>query len=362
VCPARCVAVQIVMFFVVALFCFIDLSSCHAEMLHGSSRIVVHLGSCVNDHAQPTTCVVVRERYWGSHCTYLCARFWHTSKESRTLPFMMLDHQVKKLIGLTFPPRYWRSYWFRAVCLVMGMIAIFYLFLAKVRLDQRRVRDCLRRASEEREDRAYQISDKLLQGLQAIALSIETANVRANGIEPVREALARSLQQSGALMEEGRARMMNLHRPKDGEDLPNAIAVACSELQRNEQRKYRVIVHGEMRDLRPMIRDDLYKIGREALHNAFRHADANEIEAEFFYKRSEMRIYVRDDGCGISSAALSDRIHGVHCGIVEMHRKARKSGARLEIRSRRNAGTEIELRIPASLAYEVDGSLRSAKM
>jgi signal transduction histidine kinase len=301
------IAIRVVIVSAAALFCFLVHASCSAEVSH-------HLSTIVERSA------------------------------------------IGMDLGPTFPPSYWRSYWFGAVCLVLGLSALSYLLLATLRLDQARAQHRLLRASEEREDTAYETSDGLLQGLQAIVWSIETASVRAEGIEPVRELLSHSLRQSGALMEEGRGRMMSLRRPTHREHLPNAIAVAGKELQRDWQRKYRVIVHGEMRDLRPMVRDDVYKIGREALNNAFRHAAASEIEAEFIYEDSQMRVYVRDDGCGIDSAALSDRSHGVHRGILDMHRKARKAGAILEIRSRRNAGTELELRIPASLAYEVDGS------
>jgi signal transduction histidine kinase len=301
------IAIRVVIVSAAALFCFLVHASCSAEVSHDLSTIVARSA-------------------------------------------------VGMDLGPTFPPSYWRSNWFGAVCLVLGLSALSYLLLATLRLNQARAQHRLLRASEEREDTAYETSDGLLQGLQAIVWSIETASVRAEGIEPVRELLSHSLRQSGALMEEGRGRMMSLRRPTHREHLPNAIAVAGKELQRDWQRKYRVIVHGEMRDLRPMVRDDVYKIGREALNNAFRHAAASEIEAEFVYEDSQMRVYVRDDGCGIDSAALSDRSHGVHRGILDMHRKARKAGAILEIRSRRNAGTELELRIPASLAYEVDGS------
>jgi signal transduction histidine kinase len=101
--------------------------------------------------------------------------------------------------------------------------------------------------------------------------------------------------------------MKNLGCLRLGGNLPEEIAVAGRALQNGWQPKYRVIVHGEMRDLQPMVRDDVYRMGREAPSNAFRHSRATETEADFCYERSEIRVYVRDDGCGISATALSNR-------------------------------------------------------
>jgi signal transduction histidine kinase len=268
------------------------------------------------------------------------------------LAILLSNAQVNKLLGASFESDYWSSNWFRGICLCLGLIAILYLVLAKVRLDQAEVQRRILEASEEREDRFYDTSDMLVQGLQAIVWSIENATIHVEGIDRVEGILAHSLKQSKALVSEGRRNMKSLSRPSLGKDLPKAIAVAGRALQHGCQPKYTVIVHGEMRQLQPLLRDEVYRMGLQALSNAFRHAGANEIEAEFVYKRTEMRVYVRDDGHGISSLALLDRKHGVPHGIQLMHREAKRSGAAIEIRSRQNAGTEIELRVPSSLAYK----------
>ena len=62
---------------------------------------------------------------------------------------------------------------------------------------------------------------------------------------------------------------------------------------------FRVIVDGQPRPLHPMLRDEVYRIGREALVNAFRHSRAKSIEIELEYAASRLRVLVRDNGCGI---------------------------------------------------------------
>ena len=62
---------------------------------------------------------------------------------------------------------------------------------------------------------------------------------------------------------------------------------------------FRVIVEGQKTPLRPLLRDEVYSIGREALINAFRHARAKNIVMECTYSSRRFLISVRDDGCGI---------------------------------------------------------------
>ena len=71
-----------------------------------------------------------------------------------------------------------------------------------------------------------------------------------------------------------------------------------------------------------------------------------------FYADNDFRVRVRDDGRGIDPGALEARSRPGHWGITGMRERAQKIGARFEIWSRHGAGTEIELKIPASVAYK----------
>ncbi len=68
--------------------------------------------------------------------------------------------------------------------------------------------------------------------------------------------------------------------------------------------EFQVVVEGQQRELTAGTRDELYRIGREAILNAFRHSRAKRIEAEIEYRASGLRIAVRDNGCGIDPEAL----------------------------------------------------------
>jgi signal transduction histidine kinase len=114
-------------------------------------------------------------------------------------------------------------------------------------------------------------------------------------------------------------------------------------------------VEGTPRELHPILRDDVYRIAREALQNAFRHAQATKIEAEITYGERLLRVRIRDDGKGIDPKLLDAGRDG-HWGLPGMRERAGQIGARLDIWSEVGAGTEVELRIPGAVAYGTEGS------
>jgi signal transduction histidine kinase len=109
-------------------------------------------------------------------------------------------------------------------------------------------------------------------------------------------------------------------------------------------------VEGSPRDLHPLVRDDIHRIAREALRNAFRHAGAHRIEAEITYAAREVRLRIRDDGKGIDPKHL-DNGRGRHWGLAGMRERAVHIGGQLDLWSEVGAGTEVELRIPGAVAY-----------
>src|SRR6202043_2415083 len=113
---------------------------------------------------------------------------------------------------------------------------------------------------------------------------------------------------------------------------------------------FSVSIEGRPRDLHPILRDDSYRIAREALRNAFRHAQANKIEAEITYAQRLLRLRIRDDGKGLDPKLLNAGRDG-HWGLPGMRERAQQIGAQLDMWSEVGAGTEVELRIPGSIAY-----------
>jgi signal transduction histidine kinase len=99
-----------------------------------------------------------------------------------------------------------------------------------------------------------------------------------------------------------------------------------------------------------VVYDDAYRIGREALVNAFEHSNASRIEGEITYDAARLRLSIRDNGDGIDQEILKSGRSG-HWGISGMRERAHNIGGQLNIWSNHGAGTEVELVIPARVAY-----------
>jgi signal transduction histidine kinase len=100
-----------------------------------------------------------------------------------------------------------------------------------------------------------------------------------------------------------------------------------------------------------LLRDEVYRIGREALINAFRHSRAKNVEMEIQYRPAELRVIVHDDGCGIDPMILQAGRDG-HWGLSGMSERANRICAKFVVRSSPAAGTEIEVSVPSRIAFE----------
>jgi signal transduction histidine kinase len=94
----------------------------------------------------------------------------------------------------------------------------------------------------------------------------------------------------------------------------------------------------------------VYRIGREAIVNAFNHSGATTIHASVEYTLRQLRISIRDNGCGIDSTVLNVGRDG-HWGLSGMRERAESIGARLHVWSSASTGTEIELDVPGHIAF-----------
>ena len=257
-------------------------------------------------------------------------------------------------LAFAVDPLFWQTWWFRlAAALACGLVA-FGLYLLRLRRITRRMNLRFEERLAERTRIAQELHDTLLQGILSASMQIHVA---ADGLPDdahVKPILSRALQRMGQVIDEGRNAVRGLRSSKSSSlDLEQAFSSVRQEFAPfgAEDVNFRVIVEGPQRPLRPLLRDEVYRIGREALLNAFRHSRASHIEIELKYASNQLRIFVRDDGSGIDPKILTDGRSG-HWGLSGMRERADRIGARLHVFSRASAGTEIELDVPGHVAFE----------
>ncbi len=204
---------------------------------------------------------------------------------------------------------------------------------------------------------ARELHDTLLQGIISASMQLHVAIDRLPEDSPAKPLLGRVLELTGQVIDEGRNAVRGFRSPdKETQDLEGAFSRVPLELNLKTQAEFRVVVEGQQRQIHPVIRDEVYSIGREALVNAFRHSGAGRVKVELEYAAKYLRVMVRDDGCGIDCHVQESGRDG-HWGLSGMRERAQKIGAKLKVLSRTGAGTEVDLRVPGDIAFVSRSSL-----
>jgi len=205
---------------------------------------------------------------------------------------------------------------------------------------------------EERTRIAQELHDTLLQSFLGASMRLGAAMDGLPSDSPVKSKLDPILELMEQGIEEGRNAIQGLRSSVPGTlDLVLALSGVQRELAVEPDVDFRVSVAGRQQPLQGPIKHELYRIGREALVNAFRHSGAKRVDFEIEYADSDLRMRVRDNGCGIDPHVLEAGREG-HWGLAGMRERATKIGGRLKISSSATAGTEVQLSIPSAVAFQ----------
>lgn len=203
---------------------------------------------------------------------------------------------------------------------------------------------------------AQELHDTVLQGFFAASMQLQAAFDTLPEDSAARPRFHAVMQLLKRVTEQGRRAVEGLRSPDaDSPSLGEALAGIPEELGIPSSAAFRVVVQGKERRLRSGLYHEVYRIVREAIANASRHAQAKEIEVEVVNRPGQLRIVVRDSGCGMDAGDL-ERGRTGHWGLQGMRERADRIGARLCIFSRVDLGTEVELRVPGRLAFEPSGA------
>lgn len=258
-------------------------------------------------------------------------------------------------LNFSVAPAYYQTKWFRAFCAFAFLGLLWAAYQWRVRHLQREFEMTLDARVGERTRIARELHDTLLQSFHGVLLRFQTVfQILPERAVEAKEKLGIAIDQAAEAITEGRDAVQGLRDSViQGNDLALAISALGEELASSidQPPAFRVAVEGESRNLHPILRDETYKIATEALRNTFRHAGARQVEVEIRYDNEQFRLRVRDDGKGINPALLAGQGGEGHYGLPGMRERAKLIEAKLTIWSEVDSGTEIELRVPASIAY-----------
>jgi signal transduction histidine kinase len=153
---------------------------------------------------------------------------------------------------------------------------------------------------------------------------------------------------------EARAALNALHASvTQRNDLAVAFQRAAEACQLTSPMKCVLSVEGTAQDLHPIVRDEIYRIGSEAIRNAYLHSHAMLLEVSLCYTHN-LTVRVRDHGRGMDAEVSASGKPG-HFGLGGMRERATRIGGTLRLLSRPNSGTEIELVVPGQMVFRQHG-------
>jgi signal transduction histidine kinase len=249
-------------------------------------------------------------------------------------------------------PAFYQASWFLSLCVLTALALLYLLYQLRLTQATQRVRASMEARMAEREGIARDLHDTVLQSVQGLILKVDAGVRQIAREDPARQNLELALDYADQVLSEGRDRVRSL-RSAAGQvsDLSSALQRVTDQMRRDSSVSIKTVVEGSERELHPVVLEESYSIGREALVNALSHSEGQSVEVEITYDPKQFRLRVRDDGRGIEPEILEKGGREGHWGLSGMRERAQKIAGQLEFRSQPGTGTEVQLTVPAKTAY-----------
>jgi signal transduction histidine kinase/ligand-binding sensor domain-containing protein len=246
----------------------------------------------------------------------------------------------------------------------LAVAALFGLLLAGAyRLRLRRLTAEMNARLDERVSErtrlARELHDTLLQTIQGSKMVADDGLDDPADPDRAYRALERVSNWLAQATQEGRAALSALRSSAtQRNDLAEALERAGQDCVSRKSMTFVLAVEGAVRDVHPIVRDEVYRIGYEAMLNAGSHSRGTRLEVDLIYAR-DLIVRVRDNGIGIDQDVIVKGKDG-HFGVRGMRERAERIGAKLRFDST-SLGTAVELIVPGNLTFR-DGKVAPQRL
>jgi signal transduction histidine kinase len=278
-------------------------------------------------------------------------------------------NEAGAFLDFSIAPAYYQTTWFGVLCVAAFLGLLWALYQFRLHQLQQQFTAGLEARVNERTRIARELHDTLLQSFHGLMFQFQAVrNMLPRRPDEAMDVLDGAIGATEQAISEGRSAIQQLRSAQLGEgDLSQWLTATGQELGKLANANgngpvFRLTVEGERRALTALPRDEVHRITREILRNAFQHAQASRIEAEIRYDDRELRVRIRDDGKGMDPQVLKTGGSAGHWGLRGVRERAQQIGARLDFWSEAGAGTEVELTVPAVIAYEMSRQRRKFRL
>jgi signal transduction histidine kinase/ligand-binding sensor domain-containing protein len=253
-------------------------------------------------------------------------------------------------MAFTILPAWYQEDWFRAVCTMLTLLVLWATYRLRLRQMRRALTARFDERLAERTRMARELHDTFLQTIQGSKFVVDDGLEEPLDLEKMHRALG---QVSGWLEQaiaEGRAALNSLRSSTTlKNDLGPALRRAAEGGVVPDGMTVSVSVIGDARELHPIVRDELYRIGNEAIQNARTHSHGSRLSIDLTYGH-DLTLHVGDNGVGIDPGYATSGREGHH-GLQGMRERAARIQGRLTILSSTESGTDISVIVPGSVSF-----------
>jgi signal transduction histidine kinase/ligand-binding sensor domain-containing protein len=245
---------------------------------------------------------------------------------------------------------WYQTIWFRSLCCVLGALLLWAIYQLRVRRIAGVMKNRFDERLAERTRIARDLHDTFLQTIQGSKLVADDALSAAPDLSHMRQAMEKLSAWLGRATEEGRAALNSLRiSATEVNDLAGGFQRALEECRIHSPMEVSLHTSGQIRQMHPIVRDEVYRIGYEAIRNSCVHSHATQLRVELSYAQ-DLSIRVCDNGVGIDPDIVHRGKQG-HFGLQSMRERAARILAKLSIESSAGSGTVVALTVPGGIIY-----------
>jgi signal transduction histidine kinase len=199
-------------------------------------------------------------------------------------------------VDFTILPAWYQTAWFYIFCAVAFLAMLWAVYQLRLRQVRLQFAAGLEQRVNERTRIARELHDTLLQSFQGAVFQFQAARkLLLRNADNAMVVVDEAIHAAEEGIAEGRAAIRDLRpEPAAQRNLSELLDAAGRELAtahelNGEAPSYRVLVEGEQQEISPMLQDEVYRVIREVIRNAFAHAAASLIEVEIRYDQDQLR-------------------------------------------------------------------------
>jgi signal transduction histidine kinase/ligand-binding sensor domain-containing protein len=260
-------------------------------------------------------------------------------------------NEAGALLTFRIVPAFYQTLWFDLLCCGAGILALWGIYQMRLRQIAEGMNTRFDERLAERTQLASELHDTILQTVQATKMMADGA-LALHSEDPaiLDQAMEKISAWLGEATEEGRTALNALRASAtQSNDLAAAFQRTAQIAGTASAMRFVLSVEGSARDLHPIARDEIYRIGSEAIRNACLHSEGTALEVSLIYEQ-DLTVRVRDNGKGMDCDMAATGKPG-HFGLQGMRERAARIRGSLHVVSRPGSGTQIELIVPGKAVF-----------